>query len=208
MKKILLLLVFSLSFMVANAQKVKIVENYEENGVKYTRLSPKIFAFKERFSWHSICLSQALFAITGNDTTQYFISILTGSISSKGVSKENAIVKLMNDSIIELPVYDTEEIDLGTSITSTTTYYNYSKLFKSSKTYAEVHDNKAKYVIYFISQENMDLMCDIGVEKLRFIAKDKIVDLPSVKNQITDCYRKGVKMIKEAQSSYSRYNGL
>lgn len=205
MRKILLLLAFSLSFMIANAQKVKIVENYEENGVKYTRLSPKIFAFKERFSWHAICLSQTLFAITDNDTTQYFISILIGSISSKGVSKENAIVKLMNDSIIELPMYDTETIDLGTSITSTT-YYN--KLFKSYDTYAEVHNNKAKYVIYYISQENMNLMCDIGVEKLRFIAKDMIVDLPSVKNQMTDYYRKGVKMIREAQSSYSRYDGL
>ena len=102
-------------------------------------------------------------------------------------------------------MYDTEVIDLGTSITSTT-YYN--QLFKSYNTYADVHDRKAKYVIYFISQENMDLMCDIGVEKQRFIAKDKIVDLPSVKDQITDYYREGVKMIKEAQSSYSKYKDL
>ena len=207
MRKILLLLAFSLSFMIANAQKVKIEENYEENGVKYTSLSPRLFAFSKSY-WCLRFMNQSLFAITDKDTTQYFISILIQSISSKGVSKENAMVKLMNDSIIELPVYDTEEIDLGTSITSTTTYYNYSKLFKSSKTYTEVHNNKAKYVIYFISQENMGLMCDIGVEKQRFIAKDKIVDLPSVKDQITNYYREGVKMIKEAQSSYSRYDGL
>ena len=71
-----------------------------------------------------------------------------------------------------------------------------------------MHNNKAKYVIYFISQKNMDLMCDIGVEKLRFLAKDKIVDLPSVKDQMTAYYRKAVKMIREAQSSYSRYDGL
>ena len=190
--------------MIANAQKVKIVENYEENGVKYTKISPKIFTFSDSF-WCLKGMFQTLFAFTDNDTTQYFISINVVDISRKGATKESVIVKLKNDSIIELPMYDTEVIDLGTSIISTT-YYN--KLFKSYNTYADVHDRKAKFIIYYISQENMNLMCNIGIEKQRFIAKDKIVDLPSVNDQITNYYREGVQMIKDAQSSYSRYDGL
>lgn len=190
--------------MIANAQKVKVVENYEENGVKYTKLSPKLFAFSDSF-WCLKGMFQTLFAFTDNDTTQYFISINVVDISRKGATKESVIVKLKNDSIIELPMYDTEMIDLGTSIISTT-YYN--KLFKSYNTYADVYDRKAKFIIYYISQENMNLMCNIGIEKQRFIAKDKIVDLPSVNDQITNYYREGVQMVKDAQSSYSRYDGL
>lgn len=204
MKKILLLLVFSLSFMVANAQKVKIVENYEENGVKYTKISPKIFTFSDSF-WCLKGIAQTLFAFTDNDTTQYFISINVVDISRKGAAKESVIVKLKNDSIIELPMYDTEVIDLETSITSTTRYNSWLKNFT---TYTDVNDRKFKFIIYYISQENMNLMCNIGIEKQRFVAKDKIVDLPSPNDQITNYYREGVQMIKEAQSSYSRYNGL
>lgn len=204
MRKILLLLAFSLSFMIANAQKVKIAENYEENGVKYTKLSPKIFTFSDSF-WCLKGMFQTLFAFTDNDTTQYFISINVVDISRKGATKESVIVKLKNDSIIELPMYDTEVIDLGTSITST---IHYNSTLKKLITHTDVNDRKFKYIIYHISQENMDLMCNIGIEKQRFVAKDKIVDLPSVNDQITNYYREGVQMIKEAQSSYSRYDGL
>ena len=204
MRKILLLLAFSLSFMIANAQKVKIEENYEEDGVKYTKISPKLFAFSDSF-WCLKGIAQTLFAFTDNDTTQYFVSINVIDISRKGATKESIIVKLKNDSIIELPMYDTEVVDLGTSITSTTRYNSW---LKNYTTYTDVNDRKFKFIIYYISQENMNLMCNIGIEKQRFVAKDKIVDLPSVNDQITNYYREGVRMIKDAQSSYSRYDGL
>lgn len=54
----------------------------------------------------------------------------------------------------------------------------------------------------------MSLMCDVGVQKIRFISKDGLKDLPSFKDRISEYYREGVQMIKEAQSSYSKYKDL
>lgn len=81
MKKILLLLVFTLAFVFANAQKVKVVENFEEDGAKYTRLSEKLFSFSLGFT--SKVTSQSLFAFSKNDTTDYFIEIPVSTISKK-----------------------------------------------------------------------------------------------------------------------------
>ena len=203
MKKILLLLVFTLAFVFANAQKVKVVENFEEDGAKYTRLSEKLFSFSLGFT--SRVTSQSLFAFSKNDTTDYFIEIPVSTISKKGLTKENAIVKLSNDSIIELPLFKSDVIDLGTNIFSSTSY---NRLLKQFDTYTSVVKQEKKIAVYYICQEHMSLMCDVGVQKIRFISKDGLKDLPSFKDCISEYYRKGVQMIKEAQSSYSKYKDL
>lgn len=204
MKKIMFVLLALLTPVVLSAQKknvnvkIKVLENYEEKGVKHTTLSSQMWIFDMDKPFRGDA-SQCLSAATNDSTTNYRIMFLYARIvgkklggftvdpydSDNALTEENLIVKLKNGEIIELPTV--------------------SSIKECHISY--LHDNGA-VVSYIATEEEMSKMCEIGVEKYRFTTTKCLVDLYCTDNSISEYLKQGVQMIKEAQSSYSKYKDL
>lgn len=198
MKRLFILLVIAITSLSVYAKipKVKIKLNTTEKNVQITTLSKQ--SWKVPFSFR--VMDATLMGISIDGELRYFLE-LNVNVDDEEFVKEDLIVKLKDESIVEVPFAYTRMADYKPDGEIDSFLEQYIK-------YAKDQDLDDEIFAYLLSDDTLQILIQRGIEKMRVVHKKGFDDWPIFKNCLSEYLEQGSLKIKESQKQYSKYDNF
>lgn len=199
MKRLLILFLCSIVPFLGFA-KFKIKKTINDDNIQINVVEK--YVWKQAFSFKF--MSARVVGISIDGRPSYFL-LLSVHVDKDEFINENLLLKMANDSIVELPfAYSTmktckiEEDDVD----------EYSKIFMK---YANDYDLDDDIFAYHVSEELMPLLIEGKIQKLRIVHKNGFDDMPVFPKAISEYLKESKELVEKAikeRKEFSKYKGF